>query len=64
MLWDCVSLLDDRALERISDLGGISAICMSHPHFYGANVDWADAFDTRILVPRPDAAWIQRLFAH
>jgi hypothetical protein len=60
VLWDCVSLLDDAAVERITDLGGISAICMSHPHFYGANVDWADAFDARILVPRADAAWIQR----
>ncbi len=60
VLWDCVSLLDDPAAERIADLGGISAICMSHPHFYGANVDWADAFDARILVPRADRPWIRR----
>lgn len=60
VLWDCVSLLDDAALERIAELGGIDAICMSHPHFYGAHVDVADAFDARILIPRADAAWIQR----
>ncbi len=60
VLWDCVSLLDDPAYERIDQLGGIAAICMSHPHFYGAHVDWADAFGARILIPRADAAWIQR----
>jgi hypothetical protein len=60
VLWDCVSLLDEPARQRITELGGIAAICMSHPHFYGANVDWADAFDARILVPRADAAWIRR----
>jgi hypothetical protein len=60
VLWDCVSVLDDAARQRIADLGGIAAIAMSHPHFYGANVDIADAFDARILIPRADAAWIQR----
>jgi hypothetical protein len=60
VLWDCVSLLDDAALERIAQLGGISAICMSHPHFYAAHVDFADAFDARILIPEADAAWIRR----
>ena len=60
VLWDCVSLLDDAALERIAQLGGISAICMSHPHFYAAHVDFADAFDARILIPQADAAWIRR----
>jgi len=60
VLWDCVSLLDDSAVERITELGGISAICMSHPHFYAANVDFADAFDARILIPRADRQWVQR----
>ncbi len=60
VLWDCISLLDDAARERIDDLGGIAAIAMSHPHFYGANVEIADAFDARILIPRADEQWIQR----
>ena len=33
---------------------------MSHPHFNGANVEFADAFDARILIPRADASWVQR----
>jgi hypothetical protein len=60
VLWDCVSLLDQAARERIAELGGIEAICMSHPHFYGAHVDIADAFDARVLIPRADEQWIQR----
>jgi hypothetical protein len=60
VLWDCISVLDDTARDRVAELGGITAICMSHPHFYGAHIDWADAFDARVLIPRADAAWIQR----
>jgi hypothetical protein len=55
-----VPLLDDAAVERITQLGGIAAICMSHPHFYAANVEFADAFDARILIPRADERWVQR----
>ena len=60
VLWDCVSLLDDAARDRIAGLGGIDAIAMSHPHFYGANVEFADAFGARILIPRADREWVQR----
>lgn len=60
VLWDCISLLDDDARRQIADLGGIDAVCISHPHFYGANVDVADAFDARVLLPRADQRWIQR----
>jgi hypothetical protein len=60
VMWDCVSLLDQEARARIAGLGGISAICMSHPHFYAANVEFADAFDARILIPRADQQWVQR----
>jgi hypothetical protein len=60
VLWDCTSLIDDRAHGEVARLGGIAAICMSHPHFYGACVEWADAFDARILIPTADRAWIQR----
>ena len=60
VLWDCISLLDDAAVQQIENLGGIAAICMSHPHFYAAHVDFADAFDARVLIPRADKQWIQR----
>lgn len=60
VLWDCTALLDDIARARIAELGGIDVICMSHPHFYGAHIDIADAFDARVLLPRADRQWIQR----
>jgi hypothetical protein len=60
VLWDCISVLDDAGRARIAELGGIAAICISHPHFYGANVEIADAFGARILLPHADREWIQR----
>ncbi|MFR9673302.1 MBL fold metallo-hydrolase [Streptomyces sp. TR02-1] len=60
VLWDCVPLLDDAARRALAELGGISVVCMSHPHFYAAHVDVADAFDARVLLPRADRAWIRR----
>jgi hypothetical protein len=60
VLWDCVSLLDGPTRERVTALGGIAAIAMSHPHFYGANVEIADAFDARVLIPNADREWVQR----
>jgi hypothetical protein len=60
VLWDCVPLLDDTAMAAIAGWGGIAAVCPSHPHFYGACVDVAEAFDARVLVPRADERWVQR----
>lgn len=60
VLWDCISLVDEPMIERIREAGGIAAIAMSHPHFYGSNVAIADAFDARILIPAADSQWIQR----
>jgi hypothetical protein len=60
VLWDCVPHLDDDARDRIAGLGGIAAIAVSHPHFYAAVVDLADAFDARVLLPAADRAWVQR----
>jgi hypothetical protein len=60
VLWDCIPLLDDAARARVAELGGVSAICISHPHFYGSYVEYAEAFDARVLIPRADAAWIRR----
>jgi hypothetical protein len=60
VLWDCVPLLDDDARRQVEGLGGLAAICMSHPHFYAAHLEWADAFDARVLIPWADREWIRR----
>ena len=65
VLWDCVSLLDAATIAAVKDLGGISALAMSHPHLFGSMVAWSRAFgdapiylhaDLRPWVPRPDPA--------
>jgi hypothetical protein len=52
--------VDDATAEEIDRLGGIAAIAISHPHFYAANIDLADAFDARVLLPAADRQWVQR----
>jgi hypothetical protein len=64
VLWDCISLLDQATVDAVAVLGGIAAICASHPHFYGAMTDWAEAFDAPIYVPSHDRAWIMRPSEH
>jgi hypothetical protein len=60
VLWDCVPLLDNSAKDRIAELGGVSAVCVSHPHFYGSMIEYADAFDAPILLTAADRAWARR----
>src|SRR5919206_1429521 len=40
ILWDCISLIDDRTVSAIEERGGISAIAISHPHYYSSMVEW------------------------
>ena len=44
LLWDCVTYLDDDTVAAVNDLGGISAIAISHPHYYSTMVEWSEAF--------------------
>lgn len=48
MLWDCVGLCHPGNVVDVEAAGGISAIAISHPHFYNACADWADAFDCKV----------------
>lgn len=44
VLWECNSLIDDATVETINQHGGLSAIGVSHPHFYDSMVEWSHAF--------------------
>ena len=44
VLWDCVSFVDDATTTIVTALGGVAAIAVSHPLFYGAMVEWSHAF--------------------
>jgi hypothetical protein len=61
LLWDCVSLLDDDTVAAIADRGGVDAIAISHPHFYGTCVEWSHAFgDAPIYIHHADREWVMR----
>lgn len=65
VMWDCIPLATDEAVQYVAALGGLKAIAISHPHYYGALADWSDAFggvpvylhaDDRAFVTRPHPA--------
>jgi glyoxylase-like metal-dependent hydrolase (beta-lactamase superfamily II) len=65
VMWDCIPLVTSQAIDYVRSLGGLKAIAVSHPHYYGAVADWSDAFggvpvylhsDDRAFVTRPHPA--------
>ena len=61
VLWDCVPLLTEPAVDHVRSLGGLKAIAVSHPHYYGAVADWSDAFGgVPIYLHGDDRAWVTR----
>jgi hypothetical protein len=65
VMWDCVPLATEEAIADVRLLGGLKAIAVSHPHYYGAVADWSEAFggvpvylhgDDRAFVTRPHPA--------
>lgn len=62
VLWDCVPLVSPAAVSRLTELGGVAAIAISHPHFYSSMVEWSDALGgVPVYVHAADAEWIERL---
>jgi glyoxylase-like metal-dependent hydrolase (beta-lactamase superfamily II) len=61
VLWDCIALLDDATRRYIRDRGGLSAIAISHPHYYTAMVDWSRSFgDAPVWLHEADRQWVMR----
>ncbi|MEO8287709.1 MAG: MBL fold metallo-hydrolase [Chloroflexota bacterium] len=61
ILWECISLIDSSTIEAIEKLGGISAIAISHPHFYSSMVEWSKAFGgVPIYLHEADREWVMR----
>jgi hypothetical protein len=60
VLWDCVALIDDAVVDMIRGLGGLTAIAISHPHYYTTMVEWARAFDVPVLLHAADREWVMR----
>jgi hypothetical protein len=60
LLWDCITLLDDRTAAEVDARGGLRAIAISHPHYYSAVVEWAERFDAQIFLHAADREWVVR----
>ncbi|OFW65756.1 MAG: hypothetical protein A2Z12_03965 [Actinobacteria bacterium RBG_16_68_21] len=60
VMWDCFGFIDATAVAAVTAIGGLAAVSASHPHFYGAMVEWARAFDAPIHLPEADARWVMR----
>jgi len=60
LLWDCISLLDDKTIDQVNTRGGIRAIAISHPHYYSTMVEWAECFDAEIFLHSADREWVMR----
>ena len=61
ILWDCIALIDDAMVEIINALGGLTAIAISHPHYYTTMTEWSRAFgNIPVWLHKADAQWIMR----
>jgi glyoxylase-like metal-dependent hydrolase (beta-lactamase superfamily II) len=61
VLWDCLGFIDDAGIAAVRTRGGLHAIAMSHPHFYGVCVEWSHAFGgAPIYIPTADRQWVMR----
>lgn len=61
VLWDCISLIDEATVAAVQELGGVSAIAISHPHYYSSMVEWSRAFgNAPIYLHALDQEWVMR----
>jgi hypothetical protein len=60
VLWDMITYIDDKLIAAVNALGGVSAIAISHPHFYGSMIEWAHAFNAPVYIHAADREWVAR----
>jgi hypothetical protein len=61
ILWDCISLIEPGTVSALWALGGVTAIAISHPHYYTSMVEWSHAFGgIPIYAHAADRKWIAR----
>lgn len=60
VLWDCIALIDDATVDILRALGGVSAIAISHPHYYTTMIEWAREFGCKVWLHEDDREWVMR----
>lgn len=61
ILWDCVAVVTHEAIAEIERRGGLTAIAISHPHYYTSMVEWSEALGgVPIYLHADDRQWVMR----
>lgn len=61
VLWDPIGFVDHTIATRVLKIGPVRAIVASHPHMFGAQVEWSRALGgVPVLVAEDDLAWLAR----
>jgi glyoxylase-like metal-dependent hydrolase (beta-lactamase superfamily II) len=61
LLFDPPGLIDADSVDRVRALGGVAAIVASHPHMYGVQSAWSEAFDDApVWIAEADRDWVGR----
>jgi hypothetical protein len=60
VLFDMITYIDDDLVAQLQELGGVSGIAVSHPHFYGSMVEFAHAFGAPVYIHEADREWVAR----
>ncbi len=61
VLYDGLSYIDDETIDAVGELGGITAMTVSHPHFYASLIEWSHAFGgAPVYIPEADRQWVTR----
>jgi glyoxylase-like metal-dependent hydrolase (beta-lactamase superfamily II) len=61
LLWDPTGFVDEASAELVRGLGGVAVIAASHPHMFGAQLEWSRLFGgAPVLVAEADREWLQR----
>jgi hypothetical protein len=60
VMWDCIPFIDEAAVAVVRALGGITAIAISHPHYYASMVEWSRVFGAPIHLHQADGEWVMR----
>jgi hypothetical protein len=61
LLWDPIGYVDSAAAAAVLEHGPVVAIVASHPHHFGAQVEWSRALGgVPVLVSDADRQWVQR----
>jgi glyoxylase-like metal-dependent hydrolase (beta-lactamase superfamily II) len=61
ILWDCLTLIDQKTIHQIRERGGLAAIAISHPHYYSTLAEWSRAFGgIPVYLHELDRQWVMR----